>query len=154
MTLDLGDEAASDVGIHLTLPANSSGSAGDAVTWDAANDRVDQVSSTNTSIYGVLAEDSPSTAGNRVGVWVHGPVVASVASGVTNGDIMVGSSTAGQMAASSGVNERTVAIDEGGTTNHGEVALGHPYAISDAGGTNPLQESMSMDSNTAVIMVL
>lgn len=151
MTLDLGDEAVSGATIQVPLPANSAGVAGDAVTWDSSNDRVDATDATGESVFGVLAEDAPSSAGGIVSVVVHGLVVANCASGVVQGDTLLASGTEGQLRANPDSVGREVDVD--GTTDQGLYAPLN-YAKTDSGGSWPLDGSQSsLGSNEAVIMV-
>lgn len=154
MTLDLGDEALAGSALTGTFPMNSTGSAGDAVTWDATNDRFTQTSAANETVYGVLAGPAPATAGDPAPVHIGGVLVAAVGTGVVQGDILVTTATAGELDTSAGVNARTITIDEGGTTVHGEFAPVHPWAASDTAGTNPFNESESAPAGGAIVRLL
>lgn len=152
MTLDLGDEALSDSTITVTVSANTDFSAGDAVKWDPANDRVEQTDSTGQDIFGVAAEDAPGTAGNPAAIHIHGPVVASAGGSVVQGDIVVSTgSTAGQLIQNTDATGKSTDVD--GTTDQGVFAPANPEALTDSGGSWPPQEGNSLGTNEAVVML-
>lgn len=144
MSFELGDyDIYGSDAIVLTYESNGSGSAGDFVTVNSS----DQVAPTSDgdTIFGVLAEDSPSS-GEDVAVVKFGDVVANSASGVTAGDVVETSTTSGQAAANSEGKEK--AVDEGGTATY-TLAQANPEALVDAGGTLP--DGTSLGSNETVV---
>lgn len=151
MTSDLGDEAVAGEATTVTLPSNTAGVAGDAVTWDSSNDRVDATDASTEDVFGVLAEDAPGTAGDPVSVHIHGPVVANAGGSVVQGDVLIPSSTEGQLAQNSDGTGTQVDVD--GTTDQGVFAPANPYALTDSGGSWPLTEGNSLGTNEAVVML-
>lgn len=153
MSKELGDAWTS--GPQLTRTVESDGtavSAGDAVSIDAS----EQVGATadGDTIYGVVAgpandatDMSALSAGDELSVVVHGPVIANVGSGVTNGDALETSATAGQLAANAQGGEQDV--DEGGTATY-TLALNTARAYSDAGGS---LDGATLGANEAAIFV-
>lgn len=145
MAQELGDYAVlSDVAVVYSYESNGSGTAGDFVTINSS----DQVAPTSDgdTIFAVLAEDSPSSSGDEVAVVRFGEVIANTASGVTAGDVLETSATAGQAAANADGKEK--AVDEGGTATY-TLAQGNPEAVIDAGGTLP--SGNTLGSNEAVV---
>jgi hypothetical protein len=129
--IELGDAAyGSDPGV-ITYEADETISAGDAVTIDSTNQLLQAADSgdTNTRVVGIAAEDAED--GDEVGVYVDGRVVAQVASGVTAGEELAASATAGQLAA----------------------GTGGPVALTDAGGVAGLAHGGGLGSNAAVVEV-
>lgn len=151
MTLDLGDEAVADSTVTASLPANTAGTAGDAVTWDPGNDRVDATDANGENVVGILAEDAPGTAGDPASVHVSGLVVANVAAGVSHNDILLSSGTEGQLRANPDNTGHEVDVD--GTTDQGLFAPANPQAFTDAGGSWPPQDGNSLGSNEAVVLL-
>lgn len=153
MSKELGDGWTS--GPQLTRTVESDGTAmdvGDAVSIGGSQ----QVGPTGDGddVYGVYvgpANDNTDpdnlSAGDSVVVVVHGPVIANVGSGVTHGDALETSSTAGQLAANATGTEQDV--DEGGTATY-TLALNTAKAYSDAGGTI---DGGSLGTNEAAIFV-
>lgn len=150
MTLDLGDEAFPDNAVSITVPANTSFVAGDAVKWDATNDRVEETSANDDDIFGIAAEDSPSTAGDPAAVWVQGFVVANAGGSVVQGDVLIAdSSTNGRLIQNSDSTGKVTDVD--GTTDQGIFAPVNPEALTDSGGSFPLATGNSLGSNEAVV---
>lgn len=153
MSKELGDSWTT--GPQLTRTVESDGTAvsiGDAVSIDASQ----QVGATGDgdTIYGVVAGPSDDgtdmsalTAGDELSVVVHGPVIANVGSGVTNGDVLETSATAGQLAANAQGGEQ--AVDEGGTATY-NLALNTARAYSDAGGS---LDGATLGANEAAVFV-
>lgn len=146
MAKELGDAFRSGGG-QLTIgkPSDGTGSAGDFVTLNGSG-QVTPTAAAGDDIYGVLAQDAPA-AGEDVPVHILGPVVANVAGGVTDNDVLVGSGTAGQAAANSVGTYQSV--DEGGTATY-NLALDAPRALSDAGGT---LDGESLGTNEAGVLL-
>lgn len=150
MTLDLGDEAVPDHAVAITVPANTSFVAGDAVKWDATNDRVQETSANDDDIFGIAAEDSPGTAGDPASVFIQGLVVANAGGNVVQGDVLLaGSSTNGRLIQNSDSTGKVVDVD--GTTDQGVFAPVNPEAVTDSGGSWPLATGNSLGTNEAVV---
>lgn len=79
-----------------TYTSDGSGSAGDAVKLDSANNQVTPTTASGDRIFGVLMDDAPA-AGEEVTVFREGLLRANIASGATAGDPLAGTSTAGQL---------------------------------------------------------
>lgn len=147
MSLDLGDSAFGRA-ITIQYESNGSGSAGDAVTINSS-DQVAPTSSAGEDVFGVLAEDSPSS-GDDVTVVVHGDVIANAGGSVVASNVVVSSTTSGQLAQNADATGRSVDVD--GTTDQGVFAPANPYALTDSGGTLP--DGNSLGTNEALIWVV
>jgi hypothetical protein len=142
MAKELGDPLHA-MTLQLTETSDGTGSAGDAVTKNSS-DKVTQIGSTGSDVYGILAEDSPSN-GDEVSVIVFGPVAANVGSSVTSSDIVISSSTGGQLA-----QEGDNGKEATGGSFTGTFAPGNPFALSDSGGS---YDGYSFSSNEGAIMM-
>lgn len=151
MTLDLGDELAADAAVAITVPGDTDFSAGDAVTWDASNDRVEQTDAAGEDIFGIAKEDAPDTAGDGVSIWVYGPVVASVGGSVVQGDVLVTGSTAGQL--DQNADDTGMSVDVDGTADQGVFAPANPMAITDEGGSYPYDGGNALPDNAAGVLL-
>lgn len=132
--LDLGDNGYGDAD-SVTLTSDGTGAAGDFVTFDANGD-LTPTSATSDDIVGVLAEDSPDAAGDSVRVHLQGAVVANVATGVSAGEWLSASGTAGQADAvddSTGGSVHTIDYSRTGTET---VHFEQPRALEDEDGDN------------------
>lgn len=150
MTLDLGDEAVAGETETYDFPTNSDVSAGDALVWDAGNDRLNRTSAAGENVFGIAAEDNPTnTNGALTSVHVGGPVVASAGGSVVQGDVVVSGSTAGQLDQNADGTGKSTDID--GTTDQGVFAPANPIALTDSGGSWPENTGNSLGSNEAVV---
>jgi hypothetical protein len=127
---ELGDPAYGEAS-SVTYEADESITAGDAVTIDSTNQLLQKADSgdTNTRVVGIAAEDASD--GDEIAVYVEGSIVANCASGVTAGEELAASTTAGQLAS----------------------GTGGPVALTDAGGVAGLSAGYSLGSNAAVVEV-
>lgn len=150
MTLDLGDEADTGSATSIPLPSDGSGSAGDFVTFNSSGNVTDAANA-DDDIIGVLAEDSPSSSGDPVTVWIDGAVVGNVGSSVSAGDVLEPDGSNAGRATSNGDGRRR-SVDEGGTATY-DLAQGNPQAYSDAGGAWPPGQGNSLGSNEAVVFI-
>lgn len=154
MSKELGDEWTS--GPRLVRTEESDGTnltAGDAVSMDA-NEQVTPTGD-GDDMYGIVvgpADDNSTlsslSAGDLVSVCTFGPVIANVASGVTRGDLLETSSTAGQLAQNGTGTE--VDVDEGGTATY-TLALNTAKAYSDENGTI---DGYTLPANAAALWVV
>lgn len=148
MSLDLGDSPFPGNTISVTRDSDGTGSAGDAVTYDA-NDQVTPVSAADDNIVGVLAENSPDSAGEDVSVVVFGPVIANATSALAGDDVADAEGTnAGRLAANA--QGRSHQVDEGGTAVY-RLSMGNPWCLIASGGTLP--DGNSLGSNEAVVFM-
>lgn len=143
MALNGGDKLYEN-GDTITKESDGAGSAGDFVTLNASG-QVTPTASSDDDVYGVLAEDSPASAGEDVGVRVQGIVIANVAGTVTDGDVLQPSATAGQAAANAQGLYHTVS--EGGTATY-DLAMRGIQAYSDAGAS---VEGNALGANEAAV---
>lgn len=151
MTLDLGDELAAGAAVSITVPGETDFSAGDAVTWNASNDRVEQTDAAGEDVFGIAAEDAPGTAGDGASIWIYGPVVASVGSGVVQGNVLVTGSTAGQLEQNADATGMSVDVD--GTADQGIFAPANPMAITDIAGSYPYGTGNSLPAGSAGVLL-
>lgn len=150
MTLNLGDEAIADNAVKVTFPGGTSGVAGDAVKWDAGNDRVTETTANDDDIFGILATDTGSSNDDPVDVWIQGLVVANAGGSVTNGDVLLASSgTNGQLVQNGDATGKVTDVD--GTTDQGLFAPVNPEAVTDSGGSWPFVNGNSLGANEAVV---
>jgi len=99
---ELGDAAyGSDPGV-VTIEADESITAGDAVTLDSTNGLLQAANSgdTNSKVVGIAADDASD--GDDVGVYVDGRVVANCGGSVSAGEELAASTTDGQLASGTG----------------------------------------------------
>lgn len=130
--LDLGDRGFQHADT-VTLDSDGTGSAGDFVTFNASG-QVTPVAVADDDVIGVLSEDSPASAGEKVAVHVQGAVLANVANAVVAGDVLEPDGTnAGRCTANAQGSYH--AVNEGGTATY-SLAMDHPRALEDAGTDN------------------
>lgn len=151
MTLDAGDELAADTAVAIPIPAETDFSAGDAVTWNASNDVVEQTDAAGEDVFGIAAEDAPGTQGDLASIWVYGPVVANVGGSVVQGNVLVAGSTAGQLDQNADATGMSVDVD--GTTDQGVFAPANPVAITDEAGTYPYDGGNALPAGTAGVLL-
>lgn len=117
MAIDAGDNWTADA-YALTLTSDGSGSQGDLVKYDGSG-QVTPTTANGDPVAGVLAEDSPGSAGDEVVVWVHGPVMLNADGSVSEGDVLQPSGTTNGHAVAADTNEGlATAVDEGGTDTY------------------------------------
>lgn len=130
MPKELGDALYTHV-LSITLPSDGTGSAGDFVTFDSS-DQVTPVAASDDDIVGVLGDDSPDSAGEKLTVHVSGVVAGNVATGTSTGAILQPDGTnAGRTTGNS--QGTTHSVDEGGTAIY-DLAPANPMAFSPEGG--------------------
>lgn len=152
MTLDLGDEAVSGSAVTITVPGDTDFSAGDAVKWDSGNDRVEQTDAAGDDVFGIAKEDAPSSAGDLASIHVMGLVVANVGGSVVQGDVLISDSgNAGQLQQNGDSTGKQTDVD--GTTDQGLFAPANPEAVTDSGGSWPMQEGNSLGANEGVVLL-
>lgn len=123
---ELGDEAYGSDLKRVTYEADETINAGDvvAITSGLAHQADD---TTDTNDFGVAALDAED--GDELTVYIEGPVVTNVASGVTAGEELTLSATDGQLAA----------------------GAGDYVALTDAGDMAGLSHGAGLDANAAVV---
>lgn len=144
MPKELGDALYTGV-LSVTLPSDGTGSEGDFVTFNASNS-VTPVSAADDDIVGVLRDDAPTTAGEKVTVHVSGMVAANVATGTATGAVL---QPDGVNAGRAGANAQGTAhsVDEGGTATY-DLAPANPMAFSDEAGEF---QGATLAANTAAV---
>ena len=118
---ELGDPAYGSDTKAVMYEADEAITAGDAVAI-ASGLAFQADDTTNTNDFGIAGEDA--TDGDNLTVYIEGPVVGNVASGVSAGEALDLSGTDGQLAAGSG--------DYQALTDEGDVAgLSAGYGLAD-----------------------
>lgn len=130
VNVDAGDAWAED-GDVFTLPSDGSGSQGDVVKFNASA-QVTPTTATGDAVAGVLAEDSPASAGDNVSVRLHGAVAVTADGAISAGDVVQPSGTTNGHVVTGDTNEGVVtAVDEGGTATY-DIYSRYMIALEDA----------------------